>query len=124
MLQSTHANPLFMLSSLFFFNDTATTEIYTLSLHDALPICLYELPFAINLSAFYNARQGYPFERGILSPSRANGGNTGFVGLDPIGEKRLPNYQNPAFHLDAARRLQSGPLIPSPAAFKVSNGNT
>src|SRR2546427_10692059 len=26
-------------SFLFFFNDTATTEIYTLSLHDALPIC-------------------------------------------------------------------------------------
>src|SRR2546430_7181247 len=25
-------------TSLFFFNDTATTEIYTLSLHDALPI--------------------------------------------------------------------------------------
>src|SRR2546428_11940169 len=32
-------NPL-RLSSFFFFNDTATTEIYTLSLHDALPICL------------------------------------------------------------------------------------
>src|SRR4030095_17258528 len=28
----------FTLFSLFFFNDTATTEIYTLSLHDALPI--------------------------------------------------------------------------------------
>src|SRR5438874_12283505 len=27
-------------SSFFFFNDTATTEIYTLSLHDALPIYL------------------------------------------------------------------------------------
>src|SRR5690242_21714883 len=26
-------------SFLFFFHDTATTEIYTLSLHDALPIC-------------------------------------------------------------------------------------
>src|SRR5260370_39555945 len=26
------------ISFLFFFNDTATTEIYTLSLHDALPI--------------------------------------------------------------------------------------
>src|ERR1039457_7725665 len=26
----------------FFFNDTATTEIYTLSLHDALPICADE----------------------------------------------------------------------------------
>src|SRR2546425_2932155 len=28
-------------SSFFFFNDTATTEIYTLSLHDALPIYYY-----------------------------------------------------------------------------------
>src|SRR5215510_15878992 len=28
-----------LLCSFFFFNDTATTEIYTLSLHDALPIC-------------------------------------------------------------------------------------
>src|SRR5256885_8412881 len=31
--------PLLSLSFFFFFNDTATTEIYTLSLHDALPIC-------------------------------------------------------------------------------------
>src|SRR5256884_8592022 len=28
----------------FFFNDTATTEIYTLSLHDALPISLVRVP--------------------------------------------------------------------------------
>src|SRR5258707_10514189 len=28
---------------IFFFNDTATTEIYTLSLHDALPIYLGQL---------------------------------------------------------------------------------
>src|SRR5256885_12975037 len=28
-----------MITFFFFFNDTATTEIYTLSLHDALPIC-------------------------------------------------------------------------------------
>src|SRR2546430_17641031 len=31
-------------SFFFFFNDTATTEIYTLSLHDALPICVDGLP--------------------------------------------------------------------------------
>src|SRR5712664_4861007 len=30
---------LFFFLLFFFFNDTATTEIYTLSLHDALPIC-------------------------------------------------------------------------------------
>src|SRR6202171_6719704 len=40
----------------FFFNDTATTEIYTLSLHDALPIwtiCTFESalpPFGSELS--------------------------------------------------------------------------
>src|ERR1022692_4185661 len=33
VIDNTSASPLF-----FFFNDTATTEIYTLSLHDALPI--------------------------------------------------------------------------------------
>src|SRR2546425_6992696 len=31
-----------MLLFFFFFNDTATTEIYTLSLHDALPISLLD----------------------------------------------------------------------------------
>src|SRR5574340_1700274 len=31
----------FLFLFFFFFNDTATTEIYTLSLHDALPICAY-----------------------------------------------------------------------------------
>src|SRR2546430_7579572 len=32
-----------MTSTFFFFNDTATTEIYTLSLHDALPIWFQRL---------------------------------------------------------------------------------
>src|SRR5256885_17156269 len=37
--------PAFCIASctFFFFNDTATTEIYTLSLHDALPISLRSL---------------------------------------------------------------------------------
>src|SRR4051812_49971831 len=33
-----HNTPSICISFFFFFNDTATTEIYTLSLHDALPI--------------------------------------------------------------------------------------
>src|SRR3712207_9364427 len=50
-------------SVIFFFNDTATTEIYTLSLHDALPICIHanvhsdaEVAGAIT---FYGVEQGY-----------------------------------------------------------------
>src|SRR5258706_11549384 len=41
---------LFFLSFFFFFNDTATTEIYTLSLHDALPIStIHDCGFAVGL---------------------------------------------------------------------------
>src|SRR5256885_5649217 len=35
----------------FFFNDTATTEIYTLSLHDALPICEASLDLWLSATA-------------------------------------------------------------------------
>src|SRR5207249_12036641 len=40
-----HLHPL--LFSFFFFNDTATTEIYTLSLHDALPISRGEVTVVV-----------------------------------------------------------------------------
>src|SRR5687768_18621112 len=39
----------FFLFFFFFFNDTATTEIYTLSLHDALPISAF-LPMWLSAS--------------------------------------------------------------------------
>src|SRR2546429_9069872 len=39
------------LSIFFFFNDTATTEIYTLSLHDALPISFHQFTGEITLVA-------------------------------------------------------------------------
>src|ERR1041385_9280687 len=45
----------------FFFNDTATTEIYTLSLHDALPICSDDLRGGV---LGHRSACGYrPFER-------------------------------------------------------------
>src|SRR2546430_13602806 len=40
-----------MVMLFFFFNDTATTEIYTLSLHDALPISPIEVSFCDNEGA-------------------------------------------------------------------------
>src|SRR5436189_6477720 len=41
----------------FFFNDTATTEIYTLSLHDALPISRWKIE-----ETFRFVKQSYPLE--------------------------------------------------------------
>src|SRR2546426_7019211 len=46
----------------FFFNDTATTEIYTLSLHDALPISASGRP--------RRAREARRVRRLICSPAR------------------------------------------------------
>src|SRR5947207_14388928 len=40
----------FLYHCFFFFNDTATTEIYTLSLHDALPISFSGAPVSAQLS--------------------------------------------------------------------------
>src|ERR1039457_2636382 len=42
----------------FFFNDTATTEIYTLSLHDALPIC--------STAAAWATPTGWPWNRRLI----------------------------------------------------------
>src|SRR2546426_840331 len=39
--------------AVFFFNDTATTEIYTLSLHDALPISSVSMPRSATSSRWY-----------------------------------------------------------------------
>src|SRR2546426_5007462 len=49
----------------FFFNDTATTEIYTLSLHDALPICV---PRARRDGA--RGRAGRPLAGGVAAADR------------------------------------------------------
>src|SRR6266851_9911123 len=45
LLIDTHFICFFFCFFFFFFNDTATTEIYTLSLHDALPIPWPALPW-------------------------------------------------------------------------------
>src|SRR3982751_5616449 len=46
-----------VLCVIFFFNDTATTEIYTLSLHDALPIsCVYIVGALVLSYVLFNRR--------------------------------------------------------------------
>src|SRR3989442_7602300 len=45
--------------SFFFFNDTATTEIYTLSLHDALPISCASCSLLRSSFSHYKDEVGY-----------------------------------------------------------------
>src|SRR5260370_24724923 len=66
MLRSEH-----LYISFFFFNDTATTEIYTLSLHDALPIS-FEDEISAELLSNTLHFNGLPFvgERGVARDDR------------------------------------------------------
>jgi hypothetical protein len=76
------------------------------------------------VSAFYNSRQGYPFEQGILSPSRSNGAGTVFIVLDKVGGQRLPNYQNLDFHVERPVRVINIRFVPSVDVFNLANFDT
>ena len=54
-----------IVSSILFFNDTATTEIYTLSLHDALPILGMET--CVTLGMLTRAQAGRLAEAGLTA---------------------------------------------------------
>src|SRR5687768_18408203 len=54
----------------FFFNDTATTEIYTLSLHDALPICRRMIWLRSSRSTYRLSRRSSRWVRSTFWPSK------------------------------------------------------
>src|SRR5688572_31119751 len=72
----------------FFFNDTATTEIYTLSLHDALPIYRYEKETGralINDGEFNLRRSGkYPWMCCTIDRTIAYGENPGILSIKNV----------------------------------------
>src|SRR3712207_7805147 len=103
----------------FFFNDTATTEIYTLSLHDALPI------FPAPLGAVFGRRLAVPVAQllahGVLAPSkeigqdRGDGGQAAAVGEEDRKSTRLnsshANISYAVFCLKKKRIHQSLTLL-------------
>src|ERR1043166_10348407 len=82
---------------IFFFNDTATTEIYTLSLHDALPICALVGVVLIEVAAV---------------PAAAKIAATAFA--HRVACDRLVNAQRPAASLTHQLRHRAPPPRSSP----------
>src|ERR1039458_9981699 len=60
-----------------FFNDTATTEIYTLSLHDALPVCLAASPSTERDRSVRKSLRSNQRRRQLLGTYRYLGGTSG-----------------------------------------------
>src|ERR1035441_9774703 len=86
---------------MFFFNDTATTEIYTLSLHDALPIWIPQVPETHRCGEFGPDQSGWGRE---VSGITRTGKRAGIrAGADPQIDAPA---RDAAGHPDAALRLR------------------
>src|SRR5437667_6990290 len=97
----------------FFFNDPATTEIYTLSLHDALPICPAVLAAPVRLGDHAGREHDHPDAR-RLRPAAEPG---------PHDARSAPRGRRP----DADRkstRLNSSHITISYAVFCLKKKKT
>src|SRR5438132_4382231 len=89
--------------------DPATTEIYTLSLHDALPI----LPMDFELGANLFGRQGYAMPLVVRGSAGPDGGIRALA-TPTVDENRYPNL----WDLDRkSTRLNSSHTVISYAVF-------
>ena len=84
---------------------------------------LYNLPYDFNASAFYNARQGYPLEYALNDTAGRNGVGSILILQNPVGDTRLPTYQNLDFHLDRPIKVGTARFVPAIDLFNVFNNN-
>src|SRR6266403_4880582 len=87
----------------FFFNDTATTEIYTLSLHDALPLCS-RCPWNYSeKSILWHA----PLDR---KSTRLNSSHVEIsYAVFCLKKKKITTYTHGPIHIYDESRLEGGP---------------
>src|SRR3712207_7317355 len=101
----------------FFFNDTATTEIYTLSLHDALPI-LVVAPAAVG------SRRGRAEDRALLAAGvgrrggRRGGGS--LAGVIEIGRAHVWNPVTPKTRMPSSgwKKKKTTSSTPCPVSHR------
>src|SRR2546429_1991366 len=103
----------------FFFNDTATTEIYTLSLHDALPILLKEagVERLVDVRSVPRSRANPQFNADALPDPLAAGG-IGYTHLAALGglrhhPKGAPVSPNTLWRSDAFRNYADYAMTPA-----------
>src|SRR5256886_12097198 len=89
--------------SFFFFNDTATTEIYTLSLHDALPISGRKGAIPEQAPGEYlNARAGVAYVGEDRKSTRLNSSHSQISYAVFCLKKKRPSYRASRSHARAA----------------------
>src|SRR5260221_5041142 len=112
----------FLLPYSFFFNDTATTEIYTLSLHDALPILATML---IGLERFSSGLKRHVIQVGDHRVVYSEGGHGEPLVLHGRPQNRQREDRQPELHGDRkSTRLNSSHTVISYAVFCLQKNIT
>jgi hypothetical protein len=78
----------------------------------------------VNVAGFYNTRAGYPFEQIVQTTSRGGGAAAAGILLSPIGDTRLPTFQNFDFRIDKPFTFGTTKIIASMDIFNLFNENT
>src|SRR2546427_12966376 len=104
-----------LVSCFFFFNDTATTEIYTLSLHDALPILVTDFGFT--------QQQVFPYiPEKTSAPAKYRDPATGATWT---GRGKPPNWikdqDRDDFLIESKPEAAQGPFLAEMAAAAARN---
>src|SRR3712207_8414646 len=86
----------------FFFNDTATTEIYTLSLHDALPI---SLTYDANGNLTGDGARTYAWNARSQLASINGGGTTASFQYDAFGRRTRKRSEEHTSELQSRQHL-------------------
>ena len=84
---------------------------------------LYVLPWGLTTSAFLNCRQGFPFNRTILSPSRTGSGGQVSVLVKPNNTERLPNFCQLDWRVDKAFNFSRFKVLIVASVFNIFNNN-
>ncbi|MEO8499789.1 MAG: carboxypeptidase regulatory-like domain-containing protein [Vicinamibacteria bacterium] len=85
----------------------------------------YTIPWQqIGVAMNFNARSGYPRPSGITSPTRPNGAGQTTILLSPLGDERLPSFNNLDLRLDKTVKIGTAKIVVSADVFNVLNNAT
>lgn len=84
---------------------------------------MYALPKGFTVAGFLNARDGFPYLRTVLTPSRAGGIGTASVYVAPYGSERYDDFIQLDARADKTFSLGGVRLIASLDVFNLLNNN-
>jgi hypothetical protein len=85
---------------------------------------MYAFPWDINVSGFFNAREGFPFNPTVQTDVRSGGLGRANVFVEPLGTQRLDNFYQVDLRIDKAFKFRKLNASFSVDVFNALNENT